>query len=101
MTKTELLEDFISYLFTEEYITDQQLHTIVDVPKQYIKERTKINNLDIQSVNESCCINAVEIIQTLQAYGMIHTIEGVVYPQGSHREMIDKAKIWLHNYRKL
>ena len=53
MTKTELLEDFISYLFTEEYITYQQLHTIVDVPKQYLKQRTKINNLDIQSVSSS------------------------------------------------
>jgi len=42
---------------------------------------------------------AAEIIQHLKAYGMIHPITGVVYPQGTHEEFIKKADEWLWRFR--
>jgi len=38
---------------------------------------------------------AKQIIQNLKAYGMIHTVEGVSYVDGSHKEFMDRAEIWL------
>lgn len=43
---------------------------------------------------------AAEIIQTLMAYGMISPIEAVIYPEGTHKEMLRKANEWLWNYRQ-
>jgi hypothetical protein len=42
---------------------------------------------------------AAEIIQHLKAYGMIHPITGVVYPQGTHEDFIKKADEWLWRFR--
>lgn len=42
---------------------------------------------------------AAEIMQTLMAYGNIRPIEGVVYPEGTHKEMLRKADEWLWRYR--
>lgn len=42
---------------------------------------------------------AAEIMQTLMAYGNIRPIEGVVYPEGTHKEMLRKAVEWLWRYR--
>lgn len=47
------------------------------------------------AVNEAC-----EIIQMLKHYSMIHTITGVVYPEGSHEYFIGKATKFLEKYRK-
>lgn len=43
---------------------------------------------------------ASEIIQNLKAFGMIHTVKGVVYPEGSHQDFIDRAEQWLYKYHK-
>ena len=43
---------------------------------------------------------AAEIIQNLKAFGMIHTVKGVVYPDGSHQDFIDRAEQWLYKYHK-
>lgn len=40
---------------------------------------------------------ASEIIQHLKSYGMIHTVEGVIYPEGSHEDFIKRADKWLNN----
>lgn len=40
------------------------------------------------------------IIKALQAYGKIHTVEGVVYPEGSHEQIIERADRWLWKNRK-
>lgn len=42
---------------------------------------------------------ASEIIQHLKAYGMIHTVTGVRYPEGSHDEFIKRAENWLDRFR--
>jgi hypothetical protein len=42
---------------------------------------------------------ASEIIQHLKAYGMIHTVKGVRYPEGSHDEFIKRADNWLARFR--
>mgnify|MGYP007089347590 CR=1 FL=1 len=42
---------------------------------------------------------AAEIMQTLMAYGNIRPIEGVVYPEGTHKEILIKANEWLWRYR--
>ena len=42
---------------------------------------------------------AAEIMQTLMSYGNIRPIEGVVYPEGTHKEMLRKADLWLWRYR--
>ena len=42
---------------------------------------------------------AIEIIETLLGYGGIRPIEGVRYPAGTHKEMLDKADLWLWNNR--
>ncbi len=34
-----------------------------------------------------------EVLQSFISYGMIHTVEGVVYPAGTHKQTIDKAVI--------
>ena len=41
---------------------------------------------------------AVVIIENLKTYGMIHTVEGVVYSDGSHEHFINEADKWLYNY---
>lgn len=43
---------------------------------------------------------AAEIIQNLKGFGMIHTVKGVVYPEGSHQDFIDRAEQWLYKYHK-
>ena len=43
---------------------------------------------------------AAEIISSLMAYGNIHTVKGVSYVQGTHKEFIDRAERWLRHYRK-
>lgn len=43
---------------------------------------------------------AAEIIRNLKAFGMIHTVKGVVYPEGSHQDFIDRAEQWLYKYHK-
>ena len=42
---------------------------------------------------------AAEIIQHLKAYGMIHPVTGVKYPEGTHKEFIKKADEWLWRFR--
>lgn len=37
------------------------------------------------------------IIQTLMEYGQIHTVEGVRYHEGTHREIIERSQKWLYN----
>ena len=44
---------------------------------------------------------AIEIIQNLKAFGMIHTVTGVVYPEGSHEDFIKRADSWLEKNRKI
>jgi len=43
---------------------------------------------------------ATTIIENLMAYGRIHTISNVVYMDGSHEEILDRAERWLNNIRK-
>lgn len=43
---------------------------------------------------------AVEIIELLMWYGNIQPIDGVIYPEGSHREALERAKEYLNKYRK-
>lgn len=43
---------------------------------------------------------AIEIIQSLMAYGKIRPINGVRYPEGTHEEMIERADKWLYRNRK-
>lgn len=45
--------------------------------------------------NDSLIAEGIEIVQALKAYGMIHPVTGVTYPEGTHQEMIDKAGAWL------
>lgn len=54
MTAKELLSDFMDYLFTNEYIIDQQLMTMQEAPKDYIKEhQTLVNKLGLSDVSKS------------------------------------------------
>lgn len=52
-------------------------------------------------------VNFAEIIELLElfiAYGMIYTVSGVKYPNGTHKETIDKANklLWgLRNESKI
>lgn len=50
-------------------------------------------------VKPSAIDEAIEIIETLMSYGNIRPIEGVVYPQGTHKEMLKKADEWLSKNR--
>ena len=56
-----------------------------------MKAKTKIMNEKLKEADE--------IISYLSAYGSIHTVEGVSYPAGTHREFITKAQNWLNRYR--
>lgn len=38
------------------------------------------------------------IISLLQAYGNIHPVEGVRYPEGTHKEILERAREWMNNY---
>lgn len=44
---------------------------------------------------------AIEIIELLMWYGSIHTITGVVYPQGTHEQALKRAANYLNKNRKL
>lgn len=41
----------------------------------------------------------IAIIETLMQYGNIRPIEGIRYSAGTHKEMLDKANLWLWNNR--
>lgn len=43
---------------------------------------------------------ALTIISHLKAYGMIHTVKGVVYPEGSHEDFIKRADDFISNFDK-
>ncbi len=43
---------------------------------------------------------AADIISHLSSYGSIHTVEGVSYPGGSHKQFIQRAQRWLNKYHK-
>jgi hypothetical protein len=61
--------------------TSNELYTLLPTVTEQVKE-------------------AAEIIQNLKAFGMIHTVKGVVYPIGSHQDFIDRAEQWLYKYHK-
>lgn len=66
---------------------------------QNFKPTTDLGN-DAKPVLPAVSIDeAAEIMQTLMAYGNIRPIEGVVYPEGTHKEMLRKADEWLWRYR--
>lgn len=39
----------------------------------------------------------VDLISNLAAYGKIHTVKGVSYPSGTHKEYIEKADQYVLN----
>lgn len=75
----------------------------VDYAKQMYKEwvSQKASNengaLPIQHVANELK-EAASIIQHLKAYGMINSVRGVVYPEGTHDEFIRKADKWLWRF---
>ena len=54
----------------------------------------------IADVSGSSLSEAILIIENLIGYGKIHTVKGVVYPEGSHQDFIEKAERWLWKVRK-
>ena len=63
----------------------------------------------LEAENQSSCLGAVSgsslseailIMENLMAYGRIHTVKGVMYVEGSHEEILDKAEEWLNKVRK-
>ena len=42
---------------------------------------------------------AAEIMQHLKAYGMIHTVTAVKYPEGTHEDFIKRADEWIWRFR--
>jgi predicted metal-dependent phosphoesterase TrpH len=42
----------------------------------------------------------IKLLQLFIAYGMIHTVEGVSYPDGTHKEAIEEAEKLLWELRK-
>lgn len=65
-----------------------------------INEKLNPNAYATTVENKKLIDEAREIIQNLKAYGMIHTITAVVYPDGTHEEFISKATDWLEKYYK-
>ena len=56
-------------------------------------------NLSIfENIYESPYIGeeTIDIIENLMAYSQIHTVEGVRYGGGTHKEYITKAQYWLN-----
>lgn len=41
----------------------------------------------------------VDLISNLAAYGKIHTVEGISYSSGTHKEYIEKADRYVSNLR--
>jgi hypothetical protein len=67
--------------------------------EQNIQNSTEARN-DGNTVLPAVSIDeAAVIMQTLMSYGNIRPIEGVVYPEGTHKEMLRKADEWLWRYR--
>lgn len=58
-----------------------------------------VNYTDLLATVANELTEASEIIQHLKAYGMIHTVKGVIYPKGSHDEFIKRAEKWLDRFR--
>ena len=42
---------------------------------------------------------AAEIMQHLKAYGMIHPVTAVKYPEGTHEDFIKRADEWIWRFR--
>lgn len=60
----------------------------------------KESNVTLHKINKNPNAEAIDIIETLMAYGNINLVEGVVYPQGSHSDYIKKAQNWLNENRQ-
>ena len=63
------------------------LYVDLDIARALKEER----DLLIVILNE-----AESIISVLMQYGNIRPIEGVIYPEGTHRQILDKALNWLY-----
>jgi hypothetical protein len=57
-------------------------------------------NSDLGAVSGSSLSEAILIMENLMAYGRIHTVKGVIYVEGSHEEILEKAEKWLNKVRK-
>ena len=57
-------------------------------------------NSDLGAFSGSFLSEAILIIENLMAYSRIHTVKEVRYVEGSHEEILDKAKEWLKKVRK-
>ena len=42
----------------------------------------------------------IEVLQLMVYYGMIHTITAVIYPDGTHKEAIDRGNELLYKLKK-
>lgn len=54
----------------------------------------------IMPLNKKDVEFVVDLISNLAAYGKIHTVEGVSFVSGTHKEYIEKADRYVYNLRE-
>jgi predicted nuclease with TOPRIM domain len=84
----------------DQYLSDKELQYVNELGKNYnLIDVVKELQSQLSSAKYSI-EDALKIIHTLMAYGNIRPVEGVVYPEGSHKETLEKAYLFLTNYQK-
>lgn len=64
------------------------------------KEVMQFANDFANEKNDTFLKEAIIIMQNLLSYGRIHTITGVRYTEGTHKEILDMADNWLNKNRQ-
>ena len=69
------------------------------LPKAFVNDLEWLDESIFISPVQQVSEETISIIETLMQYGNIHPIDGVIYPQGTHREFLKKASLWLDRSR--
>ena len=102
MDAREYLQEKIKTDFNSRQLVNQLdalfQEVLMVMMNDYYSSKAKI--FDAPVVSGSSLSEAILIVENLLAYGRIHTVNGVRYAEGSHKEMLDKAEEWLNKVRK-
>jgi hypothetical protein len=80
---SKLEEDFIPY-------GPEWEKAMMRLNKDFIIRMTKSALIERNAL-EARVEQLETVVRVLKYYGMIHTVQGVSYPEGTHQEFIDKA----------
>lgn len=75
-----------------EWIALPASNSVVTIDEEGNVEHVIARSVSMSDINKIAASNEMyEALKMLWRYSTIHTVEGVIYPEGSHSEWIEKA----------